>query len=49
MTSSRAKEKPQQDNRRVNLHLGDWTAKVGCQDICGVTGKSGLGVKNEAG
>ena len=29
--------------------IGDWTAKVGCQDICGVTGKSGLGVKNEAG
>ena len=31
------------------MHLGDWTAKVGCQDICGVTGKFGLGVWNEAG
>ena len=29
--------------------LGDWTAKVGSQDISGVTGKFGLGVQNEAG
>ena len=28
---------------------GDWTAKVGSQEIPGVTGKSGLGVQNEAG
>ena len=28
--------------------LGDWTAKVGSQDISGVTGKFGLGVQNEA-
>ena len=27
---------------------GDWTAKVGSQEIPGVTGKSGLGVQNEA-
>ena len=28
---------------------GDWNAKVGCQEIPGVTGKFGLGVQNEAG
>ena len=28
---------------------GDWNAKVGCQEIPGVTGKLGLGVQNEAG
>ena len=29
--------------------IGDWNAKVGSQEISGVTGKSGLGVQNEAG
>ena len=29
--------------------LGDWNAKVGSQETPGVTGKFGLGVKNEAG
>ena len=29
--------------------IGDWNAKVGNQDILGVTGKFGLGVQNEAG
>ena len=29
--------------------LGDWDAKVGSQEITGVTGKFGLGVQNEAG
>ena len=29
--------------------IGDWNAKVGCQEIPGVTGKLGLGVQNEAG
>ena len=29
--------------------IGDWTAKVGSQEIPGVTGKFGLGVQNEAG
>ena len=29
--------------------IGDWNAKVGSQEIPGVTGKSGLGVQNEAG
>ena len=29
--------------------IGDWRAKVGSQEILGVTGKFGLGVQNEAG
>ena len=29
--------------------IGDWNAKVGSQEIPGVTGKFGLGVKTEAG
>ena len=29
--------------------IGDWNAKVGSQAIPGVTGKFGLGVRNEAG
>ena len=29
--------------------IGDWNAKVGCQEIPGLTGKFGLGVQNEAG
>ena len=29
--------------------IGDWNAKVGSQEIRGVTGKPGLGVQNEAG
>ena len=28
--------------------LGDWNAKVGSQEIPGITGKFGLGVQNEA-
>ena len=27
--------------------IGDWNAKVGCQEIPGVTGKSGPGVQKE--
>ena len=37
---------PQKD---VLYIIGDWNAKVGSQEIPGVTGKSGLGVQNEAG
>ena len=37
---------PQND---VLFMIGDWNAKVGSQEIPGVTGKSGLGVQNEAG
>ena len=29
--------------------IGDWNTKVGSQEIPGVTGKFGLGVKNELG
>ena len=29
--------------------IGDWNAKVGCQETPGVTGKFGLAVQNEAG
>ena len=29
--------------------IGDWNAKVGTQEITGVTGKFGLGIQNEAG
>ena len=33
----------------VLFNIGDWNAKVGSQEIPGVTGKFGLGVQNEAG
>ena len=29
--------------------IGDWNAKVGCQETPGVTGKFGLGIWNEGG
>ena len=29
--------------------IGNWNAKVGSQEILGVTGKFGLGVQNQAG
>ena len=29
--------------------IGDWNAKVGCQETPGVIGKFGLGILNEAG
>ena len=37
---------PQKD---VLFIIRDWNAKVGSQEIPGVTGKFGLGVQNEAG
>ena len=37
---------PQKD---VLFIIRDWNAKVGSQEIPGVTGKLGLGVQNEAG
>ena len=37
---------PQKD---VLFIIGDWNAKVGNQETPGVTGKFGLGVRNEAG
>ena len=36
-------------NKDVLFIIGDWNAKVGSQEIPGVTGKFGLGVQNEAG
>ena len=33
----------------VLLIIGDWNAKVGCQETHGVTGKFGLRIQNEAG
>ena len=33
----------------VFFTIGDWNAKVGSQELPGVTGKFGLGVQNEAG
>ena len=35
--------------KNVLFIIGEWNAKVGSQDIPGVTGKFGIGVKNEAG
>ena len=35
--------------KEVLFIIGDWNAKVGCQETPGVTGKFGLGVQNEAG
>ena len=37
---------PQKD---VLFIIGNWNAKVGSQETPGVTGKFGLGVRNEAG
>ena len=37
---------PQKD---VLYIIGDWNAKVGSQEIPGITGKFGLGVQNETG
>ena len=36
------------NKKRCPFHHGDWNAKVGSQEIPGVTGKFGLGVQNEA-
>ena len=38
--------KPKKD---VLFIIGDWNAKVGNQEVHGITGKFGLGVQNEAG
>ena len=35
--------------KHVLFIIGDWNAKIGSQEIPGVTGKSSLGVQNEAG
>ena len=33
----------------VHFIIGDWNAKVGNQETPGVTGKFGLGIRNEVG
>ena len=35
-------------NKDVLFIIGDWNAKVGSQEIPGITGKFGLGIQNEA-
>ena len=35
--------------KNVLFIMGDWNAKVGSQETPGVTGKFGLGIRNEAG
>ena len=41
-------ELTQKKRKDVLFIIGDWNAKVGNQQIPGVTGKFGLGVQNEA-
>ena len=36
-------------NKDVLFIIGEWNAKVGSQETPGVTGKFGLGIRNEAG
>ena len=43
-----SKHKDQSTLREI-LQSGDWNAKVGSQETPGVTGKFGLGMRNEAG
>ena len=40
---------PDPYTKHVLFIIGDWNAKIGSQEIPGVTGKFGLGVQNEAG
>ena len=35
--------------KHVLFIIGDWNAKVGSQETPGVTGKLGLGIRNETG
>ena len=35
--------------KNVLFIIGDWNAKVGSQETPGITGKFGLGIRNEAG
>ena len=39
----------QNTKKDVIFIIGDWKAKVGSQEIPGVTGRCGLGVQNKAG
>ena len=50
LNSSRETYKTFQTNtkKEILFIIGDWNAKVGSQEILGVTGKFGLRVQNEA-
>ena len=39
----------QTPKKNIIFIMGDWNAKVGSQETPGVTGKFGLGIRNEAG
>ena len=41
--------KKKKKKKNVLFIIGDWNAKIGNQEIPGVTGKLGLGVQNEVG
>ena len=42
-------ERTEIDQKKDVLFItGDWNAKVGSQEIPGITGKFGLGIQNEA-
>ena len=55
ITVSKPKPQPVQDlleqthKKDVLFIIGDWNAKVGSLETPGVTGKFGLGIRNEAG
>ena len=36
-------------SKHVLFIIGDWNAKIGSQETPGVTGKYGLGIRNETG
>ena len=40
---------PKKKKKDVLFTIGDWNAKIGSQEMPGVTGKFGLKVQNEAG
>ena len=40
---------PKKKKKDILFIIGDWNAKVGSQEIPGMTGKFGLGIQNEAG
>ena len=41
--------KKKKKKKDILFIIGDWNAKVGSQEIPGMTGKFGLGIQNEAG
>ena len=49
MTLYRRKGSRPSPKKDVLYIIGDWTAKVGSQEIPGITGKFGLGIHEEAG